>query len=354
MSISRFGEKCGIFSNNSTSLLLSSLTIPSFSMSLSTKYAFTVIVTAPDGRSDSKRVVVSPAFNGSVLLSISTRFVKFNPGGKLIVTGNIRAQTAVTSFWSVRSALGVPISYKSLTPQTKEFPLASAVTFPLSVASGTFIGGNSYLFRLTAYPLGSPKFFTYSEILLTANTPPRGGYLYAKPTSGVALMTDFFISTPGWTTDVENLPLRYEFSFRVSASSEYLTLAAASQRDYTESSLPAGLPVIGYDVILKGKAIDMLNSSSSAITNVTVNPSQNMDTSRVLSTSLNRAFLTGDVNLAYQAINTAATTISTADCSASPNCFELNRNYCFLTIGTCGRCFDGFSGASFLISLATL
>ena len=344
MSISRFGESCGTFDN--TNFLASSLSIPSFSMSLSTKYAFTVAVSAPDGRSDSKRVLVSPAFNGSVLLSISTRFVKFNPAGKLIVTGNIRAPSAVTSFWSVRSALGAPISYKSLTPQTKQFPLPGAVTFPLSVAGDTFVGGDSYLFRLTAYPMGSPKFATYSEIQLTANSPPRGGYLYATPTSGTAFMTDFFISSPGWTADVENLPLRYAFFFRVSASSEFLTLAVASQRDYTGTTLPAGLPVLDYTVTLRGKAIDMLNSSSSATYTVAVTPSQSENTSSTLSKSLDRAFLTGDVNLAYQAINSAATTISTADCTTSPNCFELNRNHCFLTPGTCGRCFDGFSGAS--------
>lgn len=346
ISISRFGENCGIFED--ANLLASSLFIPSFSMSLSTRYEFTVLVTAPDGRSDSQRVLVSPAFNGSVLLSINSRFVKFNPGTKLIVAGNIRAQTAVTSFWSVRTALGVPISYKSLTPQTKEFPLAGIVTYPMSAAGGTFVGGNSYLFRLTAYPMGSPMLATHCEIQLTANAPPRGGYLYAQPTTGNALKTDFFISTPGWTADVENLPLRYAFYFRVSSSSEYLTLAAASQRDYTESALPAGLPVTGYKVTLRGRAIDMLNSSSTTTSTVEVTPSEGGDTSRTLSTSLNRAFLTGDVNLAYQAINSAATTISTADCTASPDCSELNRNYCFLTTGTCGRCFDGFSGKSFL------
>lgn len=351
MSISKFGESCGTFDN--TNLLASSLTIPRFSMSLSTKYAFTVAVSAPDGRSDSQRVLVSPAFNGSVLLSISTRFVKFNPAGKLIVIGNIEAPSAVTSFWSVRSALGAPITYKSLTPQTKQFPLSGAVTFPLSVAGGTFIGGASYLFRLTAYPMGSPKFATYSEIQLTANSPPKGGYLYATPTTGTALLTDFFISSPGWTADVENLPLRYAFSFRVSASSEYLTLAAPNQRDYTETTLPAGLPALEYKVTLRGRAIDMLNSSSSTTSTVAVTPSQTSDTSRILSTKLNRAFLTGDVNLAYQAINSAATTISTADCSTSPNCLELNRNNCFLTPGTCGRCFDGFSGASLLSTPST-
>ena len=320
---------------------------------MSVTYAFAVVVTAPDGRTDSQTVLASPAYNGSVQVSISTTSVRFNPAAKLIVNGNIRALSTVTSSWTVYSALGTALSYESLTPQSKEFSLSDEVAFPLSMAGGTFVGGNSYSFRLTAYPKGYPDLATYSEIQLQANSPPRGGYLYAEPTSGYALVTSFFISTPGWTADSESLPLRYTFSYRVAASSQYLTLAAASQRDYTRTTLPAGLAVIDHRVTLQSQAIDMLNSSSTTTSTVAVTTRPDTNSSLILSTSLTRAFLTGDINLAYQSMNGAATTVSSVDCSASPNCFALNREYCFLTAGTCGRCFDGFSGmhAISLISL---
>ena len=342
---SRLGERCGEFNNTNT--LLSSLVIPKFAMSPNVTYAFTVAVTAPDGRSDSRKVLVSPSYGKSVQLSITSTFVTFNPEAKLLITGNLRALSPVTSFWSVYSSFGVPIQFDSLTPRSEEFSLSSRIAYPLSIAGGTFIGGNSYSFRLTAYPKGLPQSATYSEIQLMANVPPRGGYLYVEPTTGSALVTVFFISSPGWTSGADCTPLRYSFAYRVSASSEYLSLAAGTERDYTRSTLPAGLPVMEHLVTMQGQATDMYNASSTATSTVTVILSPNTNTSRVLSRSLNRAFLTGDMSLAYQSVNGAATSISAVDCSSSPNCSALNREHCFRTAGSCGWCLDGYSGTIF-------
>lgn len=350
--VSRLGEGCGVF--NDTNTLLSSLVIPRFAMSPNMTYAFTVAVTAPDGRSDSRKVFVTPSYGQSVQLSITSTFVKFNPEAKLTITGNLRALSAVTSYWSVYSSFGVPIQYDSLTPRSEEFSQSSRIAYPLSIPGGTFIGGNSYSFRLTAYPKGLPQSATYSEIQLTANSPPSGGYLYVEPTTGSALVTVFFISSPGWTSEADCLPLRYSYAYRVSASSQYLSLAAASQRDYTRSTLPAGLAVMEHRVTMQGQATDMHNSSSTAMSTVTVIQSPSSNTSRILSRSLNRAFLTGDMSLAYQSLNGAATTINAVDCSASPNCSTLNREHCFRTAGSCGRCLEGYSGTQLLIILLLL
>lgn len=340
--MSRLGEQCGVFNN--TNLLLNSLLIPRYTLSPNVTYAFSVLVTAPDGRSDTRKVLVSPSYGQSVQLSITSTFEKFNPEAKLTITGNLRALSTVTSFWTVYSSYGAPIQYDSLTPRSVEFSLSSRIAYPLSIAGGTLMGGNSYSFRLTAYPKGLPQFATYSEIQLSANSPPRGGYLYVEPNTGSALVTLFFISSPGWTADSDCLPLRYSFAYRVSASSGYLSLAAGTQRDYTRSTLPAGLPVTGHLVTMQGQATDMFNSSNTALSSVTVILNANTNTTGILSRSLNRAFSTGDMSLAYQSVNSAATTISTADCSASPNCTALNREHCFRTAGSCGPCLDGFIG----------
>ena len=70
-------------------------------MSLSANYAFAVVVTALDGRSDSQKVLVSPAYNGSVQVSITTSYVTFNPGAKLIVSA---AAIVVSSNYKLLSA----------------------------------------------------------------------------------------------------------------------------------------------------------------------------------------------------------------------------------------------------------
>jgi hypothetical protein len=123
---------------NNTNVFLNSLTIPRYAMSPNVTYAFTVLVTAPDGRSDSQKVLVSPSYSHSqsVQLSITSTFVNFNPEAKLTVTGNLRALSAVTSFWSVYSSFGAPVPYDSLTPRSEEFPLSSRIAYPLSIAGG--------------------------------------------------------------------------------------------------------------------------------------------------------------------------------------------------------------------------
>jgi hypothetical protein len=53
---------------------------------------------------------------------------------------------------------------------------AALITYPLSIDGSTFRGGNSYSFRLTVHPVSDPTIQTFSEIVLTANSPPTGCY----------------------------------------------------------------------------------------------------------------------------------------------------------------------------------
>ena len=280
-------------------------------MTLRRSYAFVVVVTSLDGRSDSKKVVVNPAYTGSVQLYINTTLSRFNPGSKLIVSGYVFAPLAVTSVWSVLTPLGVPLPYKALTPTATNFTFASTVgyiAFPLGFKAGTFAGGSTYSFRLTAYPVGNPKLATFNEVTMTANSPPTGGYLLVVPTSGSALVTEFLISTPGWTSNVESLPLKYSFSYTVSKLlSEYLTLATPSLKASITTTLPAGLSALSNQITLQSQAIDYLLTSATAATTVHVTLDSAIDLSLTLNSTLTAALAVGNINQIYQAINTVRT-----------------------------------------------
>lgn len=275
-------------------------------MSLQTTYAFVVVVSALDGRSDTKRVLITAVDTGGVKLYVNTSLIRFNPGSKLIVSGRLFASNAVTSMWSVLSPLGVSLSFKALTSVQTNFTFASTnsyISFPVAFKGGTFTPGCRYSFRLTAYPMGHPKQRTSSEITLKANSLPIGGYLVTAPSSGIALVTQFTISTPGWTAEAENLPLSYSFSYTVSELAQYLTLATSSFRAHIVTTLPPGLSALQFVITLQSRATDYLFSSATATNNVTVTLDPKVNLSSSLNISLSAALVIGNINKIFQAVN---------------------------------------------------
>ena len=177
-------------------------------------------------------------------MSIANTVRRFNIGSKQVLTGYLTAGQAATCTWSVEDSMGSTVSFTPLTPISKTFTAtdtASKVTFPLCFRKGAFVGGGTYTFKLSTSPTDNPSLVSYSQLLMTANTQPTGGYVISNPASGIAITTQFMISTPGWTSDAGNLPLSYAFSYCLASSAPYLTLAAVSVRAYTTSTLPAGL-----------------------------------------------------------------------------------------------------------------
>ena len=316
-------------------------------MSVKVQYAFTVVVSSQDLRSATQTVLVSPIVAGSAQLSITSSFTRFNPTSKLVLNGYLSADFSVICTWSASSALGVAIPVTSLTAQTKTFAAVDAaanVNFPLSVIGGVFTGGGSYTFRLTVTAAADSSKSAYTEIILTANSAPTSGYVSSSPSVGDALVTQFLLSSPGWTTDAANFPLSYGFSFRLSASSPYLTVAGSSLRAFATTTLPAGLSTQGYNLTLQAQVADIYLSVSTAESIANVKFSASTNITHILTSTLSTAFAIGDVNLAFQTVNNVASTVNAVNCTASNNCDSLNRLHCLLTAGTCSSCYPGFSG----------
>ena len=299
----KFGSACGLpLLFNATSVL----SVPPGKMSLDTMYSFTVVVTSHDKRTGSRTVVISPAISGSAHPSITTLSLNFNPSAKLVLNSFLSADYAVFSTWSIYTTLGQTVSIISLTNQSKLFSVDDAlsnINFPLSISGGTFLGGNAYTFRLTVSPTDDSHSLAFSEITLTANSAPTSGHIVSSPTNGSALVTQFLLSSPGWTADAASFPLSYAYSYKLFSTSPYLTIAASSLRASTVTALPAGLLTQKYTLTLQTQVADIYMSFNTAIASVKVTPTTTANVSEILASYLASASATGNINLAVQAIN---------------------------------------------------
>ena len=286
-----------------------------FSMSPYNTYSFKVVVLTPDGRSDSKVVTVNPMDDSNVQLSINSTLVRFNPDSKLILYGYLSSKSALTSTWSISTPLGVSVPFTALTSLKKDFIAAdtiSKVPFPLSIEGGSLSGSRSFIFKLTAYPIGFPLAVTYSQITLIMNIPPSGGYVESYPAIGNALITPFTITSPGWTSDLANLPLTYTFFYKVSMHSSDLTLSFPSLRAFTVSTLPAGLPVLNNTLTIRSTARDIFYSSTSHYATVAVigsgravgqTASSTVSVSQIMIRDISNAILVGDTDAMLRTVN---------------------------------------------------
>ena len=293
----KFGNPCNL---NMLPINTPSLIVSPGSMSLNTTYAFTVVVLSKDNRSGSRTVFVSPT-PGTAQLSITSTFTRFNPSAKLVLDSSISADYAANLTWSVLTALGAPFKTTPLTNISILYTGShdfNTISFPFSVNGGTFSAGTAYTFQLTAFPTRDAANTAFSQITLTANYAPTSGYIISSPTNGSALVTQFTVSSLGWTTDAASFPLNYAFSYRLLSTSANYTIAVSSVRPYTTTLLPAGL------IVLQTQVTDIYFTSAVAMTNVAVTSAPALNfVSHILNASLATAFAAGNINLAIQTVN---------------------------------------------------
>ena len=246
ISLTNFGSACNFSSMGVPLSSTSLLSLPANQMVLETKYSFLVTVTSADGRSASQSVTVLPLSTGCpVVFSNNTR-VKFNYDKVLSLPGTIIGNSTTRATWTAFYD-GIPVSLdRALTRPTVDFTrkeVISAINFPLTVLPYTFVSGRTYTFRLSAYILDDSTLVGKAEIVLTVNAPPTGGMTTVTPLRGHALVTDFAMSTTGWSDDLSDYPLSYSFSYQLAVSNliPALTLTASSPLPYAVSLLPFGL-----------------------------------------------------------------------------------------------------------------
>ena len=274
-------------------------------MSVGTIYAFSLIALNDRGDSDRQVVKVACTSPNGALVTITSATGRFNCRAKLVVTAALTSAFPVTSSWSVYNNMGVTVPFVALTPISRNFSAANTMyqaSYALGIQSDVFAAGKSFTFRITAHPSDSPAAISFSEVVLTANSPPTAGYIYSTPTSGVALQTSFLILSPGWTTDSSSFPLSYSFTYRISPMSVSLVITTRSLRAFVSSTLPAGLLSLNSSLILEIEAADIFFTSGTATTEVVVTDGS-PDIPDYLKNGLQSAFFAGNVDLAFQSVN---------------------------------------------------
>ena len=273
-------SKCPFALNTSTTLP-SLLAVPSNTLSAGSTYVFYVTAISADGsrRSDpaaasvhATAVTVSEQ-QTSCLIKTTSNGVRSNTDQQLVLPGEVffgdssssssSHQGLVKAVWSVIDG-GVSENWSSsaltratLTPLEKTMmpTQLSATTrqqsFPLALSPWAFgktvAQGKIFTFRLTAQPLlttspSSPSSSVFTEVVVSVNCPPTGGFMMVSPDrGGLALSTLFTLASVGWTDDVDDMPLRYSFQYQLSPLLPLLDIAGPSTTATISSMLPAGL-----------------------------------------------------------------------------------------------------------------
>eukprot|EP01034_Spumella_vulgaris_P047558 gene47558-biopygen38364 len=225
-STENYGQDCSTAVFGLKSATASTMSFDGSTVTYGVTYSIAVKVTASDGRTDSKVVVVRnlavasvpttdtttspPTYTGTSTY-VSSSYGKFNADNQVTVFGYVKADYAVTAQWTA-SIGGTDAAFSSFTPQLTNFTATEAsskISFPLAIPGSTFVTGSQVTFRIGANMQGvsTTSLYSYSEITLAVNAPPSGGTITSSPMKGVPLMTTFALLTTGWSDDPSDYPL---------------------------------------------------------------------------------------------------------------------------------------------------
>ena len=202
------------------------LTLPSYRLSFNETYQ--VQLSCSSSTNDVNRTgiaitTIEVAAQGapSVCTTSLLGSTKFNveDSQKIKLNGFISGSTSVTGTWSISPPPLSTLTDVALLPLSKSISANAISTATNSVAGGYlmrfgvkgihFIPGRTYSFRLTAVDQVDNTVSTYSEIEITANSPPETGAVDVIPSSGTALFTTFNVFAYDFSDDADDYPLYY-------------------------------------------------------------------------------------------------------------------------------------------------
>ena len=228
-------------------------------------FAFDVVVSAADGRSDAARVVLTLVVSEPPAVAVLTASSLANRAEKLVLSGTVFAvsdgtagRVLLNTTWSMSGELAGGVSLadaaRSALTVSALSPLSSeaARIHNLVVRPGALVAGATYVFTLVA-EAGA------ASISVTVRQPPSSGSLEVIPSSGFALATRFALGASQWVSD--ELPLKYKFS----AGAEVLRTAALEPR-LKDVVLATGAPNVSVVVTV----LDAVDSEASRATSVRV------------------------------------------------------------------------------------
>lgn len=137
------------------------------------------------------------------------------------------------------------------------------------------VPGARYTFRLSATNSDGTA---YSQITVSAGSPPRNAVILAEPLSGTALETNFVFTISGAIDHPSDAPFLYQFGLIHTQSPPQLDenvrwISGLQTSNYINTLLPSGEASNNYTVEVRGRVFDRKGGFSNVETRIIVNPS---------------------------------------------------------------------------------
>ena len=288
-------------------------------------YGFTLTVTADDGRSGATTITVERNPIDVPYVEISSVKKKVNSDAQLNLLGWLVSGQATNACWEANiNGRAVDLRTAAITPICVDFTAAQAssgISFPLALPGNVLTQGSTVTFRCDANYIGQST-IGFSEVEIFVNAAPTGGSLTVTPSEGSALSTTFSLITFGWSDDIEDLPLTYEFFFQLQPAQPEQQVKLRGAPNTVATNLPVGPEATNSSYTLIGVVFDQLSASARAVTPVTVSAaSEGLDISAYLNDNLDEAARLGSAGLTSRTISSVAATVNAVNCSLARPAF---------------------------------
>jgi hypothetical protein len=197
---------------------------------------FTVLVFSTDDRNNNATADVwvsleEGVINGTIVLenqySGAGKFIdpnRINPSDKLVLrskielnSGNASEYKKLSFAWSTKAELDLDLlqSYGYISPSILGEGVGLCSSDPslhcnyLVFKAGALTAGVTYSFQLD---LTQGYLSARTSISISVNEAPTGGIFSVTPSSGKALVTQFYFLAISWTDDASDLPLTFAFA----------------------------------------------------------------------------------------------------------------------------------------------
>ena len=284
----------------------------------------------------------SPANMCCVSITIAPHDVH-NIKEDLRIMATADSTTGGTLMWSVLELDDTLLAQYALSPTKHIFEAATLSTTPVPVnlvlPPHLLSSGTSYIFRLTFShhlldPIDGTAVTTHESIIVFTNKSPIPGVFVVVPLTGAALLDTFFFAADSWEST--QLPLRYSFGFVSQLVDIVLPLHLPSHRTNLTTTLPGGNSMEGNALTCVLTVIDALGAEAEDSIVAQVVPG-------VFSRqSLLTAFAAIDADVSWVSFDRnfvpLLESMTTVNCSMTPDCITLNRQRCSSVAHTCGAC----------------
>jgi hypothetical protein len=310
-----------------------------------------VVMSSSDTQDDrsceiSVRVLILSSLSPVVRLDAASGS-RINPSSKLKIIATIEMSSRGVVQWSVDDP-SVALSAVAISPLTRILSpsLTSPNVFSLVIPSNILPEQSTFIFSLSCVLDNGHS--SSSRVIITTNSPPFGGALEIKPSTGVMLETIFVMVSTGWID--EDLPLSYQFGY-LTSTDQINVLRSRLELAYTSSLLPSASPQgnrIHSNLSCVVNVFDQFDSISHSIFEVDVRAVEfSLDDLNIfLLSGMNSSALSSNPDDLKNVLSSTTDLLNRVNCSNSLNCESLNRMDCSVVEGTCGDCLPGHIGIS--------